>query len=178
MPRYLALIAPAAALALLSGCGADVKSPAQTAGYFGPEPAPNGGSIFGDGGLQFGFGKGVNRSANNQNPGTGLGVNAYLWRGALETLSFMPLASADPFGGTIITDWYSPPGVSDERFKVNAFIVGRELRSDAVRVSVFRQVLVNGQWQDAPVSNLTVGDIENRVLDRARQLRAAMVASQ
>jgi len=109
--------------------------------------------------------------------GTGLGVNAYLWRGALDTLSFMPLSSADPFGGVIITDWYSPPTTNGERFKATAYILGRELRSDGVRVAIYRQVLQNGQWTDAPVSPMTIGDIENKVLARARQLREQSTAS-
>jgi hypothetical protein len=109
--------------------------------------------------------------------GTGLAVNAYLWRGALDTLSFMPLASADPFGGVIITDWYSPPDVTGERFKATAYILSRDLTSNGVRVAIYRQVLQNGQWVDAPVSPTTVGEIENKVLDRARQLRAASQAS-
>jgi len=98
-------------------------------------------------------------------------VNAYLWRGTLDTLSFMPLASADPFGGVIITDWYSPPNSNDERFKATAYILSRQLRSDGVRVTIFRQVLQNGQWVDATVSPVTVGEIEDKVLVRARQLR-------
>ena len=103
--------------------------------------------------------------------GPGIGVNAFLWRGALDTLSFMPLASADPFGGIIITDWYSPPGTPDERFKATAYILGRQLRADGVKLSLFRQKMESGQWVDAPVDPATVGDIENKILDRARQLR-------
>jgi hypothetical protein len=110
--------------------------------------------------------------------GSTLGVNAYLWRGALDTLSFMPLLSADPFGGVIITDWYQPPGTSGERFKATAYILGRQLRTDGIRVSIFRQVQgPNGQWADAPVSPQTTGDIENKVLARARELRASASAS-
>lgn len=109
--------------------------------------------------------------------GAGIGVNAYLWRGALDTLSFMPLSSADPFSGVIITDWYSPPSVTGERFKATAYVMGRELRSDAVRVVIFRQVLQNGQWVDAPISPMTVGEIEDKVLARARQLREQSQAS-
>ncbi len=163
-------------MGLLAACGANTKPPEALAGYFGPEPAPQAGSVFGDQGLNFGVGKGVNRQRDQA--GGALGVNAFLWRGALDTLSFMPLASADPFGGTIITDWYTPPGAGDERFKATAFILGRELRSDGLRVTIFRQVLNNGRWEDAPVSAITTGDIENKILDRARQLRAAQVASQ
>ena len=83
----------------------------------------------------------------------------------------MPLASADPFGGVIITDWYQPPAASGERFKATAYILGRQLRADAVRVAIFRQVEQDGQWVDAPVSQVTVGEIENKVLARARELR-------
>jgi hypothetical protein len=83
----------------------------------------------------------------------------------------MPLASADPFGGVIITDWYTPAGSTGERFKATAYILGRQLRSDGVKVAIFRQVLENGQWVDAPVSPTTSGEIEDKVLARARQLR-------
>ena len=128
------------------------------------------GKLFGDQGLAFGIGKGA--SNNNQAEGGALGVNAYLWRGALDTLAFMPLASADPFGGVIITDWYQPPAGSGERFKATAYILGRQLRADGIRVSVFRQVAQGGQWVDAPVSATTTSEIENKVLARARELRS------
>ena len=84
----------------------------------------------------------------------------------------MPLASADPFGGVIITDWYQPPSASGERFKATAYILGRQLRADGVRVAIFRQVQQGGQWVDATVSQTTTGEIENKVLARARELRA------
>lgn len=127
------------------------------------------GSLFGDNGVVLGIG-GKNGKADE---GSGaLGVNAYLWRGALDTLSFMPLASADPFGGVIITDWYEPPAAGGERFKATAYILGRQLRADGVRVSIFRQTLQGGRWVDAPISQSTVGEIENKVLSRARELRS------
>jgi len=102
-----------------------------------------------------------------------LGVNAYLWRGTLDTLSFMPLVSADPFGGVIITDWYSPPGVTGERFKATIYILGRELRSDGLRVSIFRQTNDGGGWQDSMVAPATSSEIEDKILARARELRSA-----
>lgn len=166
-----------AAATVLAGCGANTKPAPDTTGFFGPETAPQAGSVFGDNGLTFGTGKGA-KGKGGSDQGSGLGVNAFLWRGALDTLSFMPLASADPFGGTIITDWYTPPGTEGERFKATAYILGRELRSDGLRVTVFRQTVQNGQWVDAPVSPVTVDDIDNKILDRARQLRAAQIASQ
>lgn len=103
--------------------------------------------------------------------GTGVNVNAFLWRATLDTLSFMPIASADPFGGTVITDWYAPPSAQNERFRAQALLMGRQLRSDGVRVQVFRQVQHNGNWVDAPVAASTGADLEDKVLARARELR-------
>lgn len=115
---------------------------------------------------------GVDRGAEGGADQLKGGVNAYLWRGAIDTLSFMPLASADAVGGVILTDWYQPPGSKGERFKIAAYVLDRRLRSDALRVSVFRQTLQDGQWMDTPVSATTTSDITTRILARARQLRA------
>jgi predicted small secreted protein len=128
------------------------------------------GRMFGDQGLVLGIGG--KASTSNDEGGGALGVNAYLWRAALDTLGFMPLASADPFGGVIITDWYSPPAAQGERFKATAYILGRQLRTDGIKINVFRQVLQNGQWMDASVSAATTGEIEDKVLARARELRS------
>jgi hypothetical protein len=123
-------------------------------------------SLFGPDGLSL-FGGG-----GDSNGGVGIGVNSYLWRASLDTISFMPLSSADPFGGVVITDWYTPPGSPEERFKVNLFILGQQLRADGVRVAVFRQRrTVDGGWLDAPVESKTATDLENAILARARQLR-------
>jgi Domain of unknown function (DUF3576) len=109
----------------------------------------------------------------------GVGVNSFLWRASLDTVSFMPLVSADPFGGVIITDWYSPPDTADERFKVNVFILGRDLRADGVRASVFHQRKdPTGQWVEAAVDANTATDLENAILTRARQIRLSAVANQ
>lgn len=134
------------------------------------------GKLFGEQGLAIGIGKGAAGSAPAQEGGA-LGVNAYLWRGALDTLAFMPLSSADPFGGVIITDWYQPPTGGNERFKATAYILGRQLRADGVRVSIFRQVAQGGQWVDQPVSPVTTSEIENKVLARARELRSQVAGS-
>ncbi len=171
----------ALAASLLVACGSEKPSPTDP-GYIGQQgPASSGsmpgGSILGDSSLVFGTAKDRPGGGRGDSGGGTLGVNAYLWRGALDTLSFMPLASADPFGGVIITDWYPPASSNGERFKATAYILGRELRSDGVRVSIFRQVLQNGQWVDAPVSPVTVGEIENKVLARARELREQSQAS-
>lgn len=104
----------------------------------------------------------------------GIGVNGYLWRASLDTISFMPIASADPFGGVIITDWYSPAETPDERTKLNVFIRGKDLRADGIKVSVFRQTKgEKGSWVDAPVAASTAASLENAILTKARQLRIA-----
>jgi hypothetical protein len=126
----------------------------------------------------FGFGPKKAGEGGNGGP-PGVGVNSYLWRATLDTVSFMPLASADPFGGVIITDWYSPPQTPNERFKVNVFILGRELRADGVRCTVFRQTRDGtGRWSDAPVDAKTGIDIENAILTRAREMRLSTASTQ
>lgn len=127
------------------------------------------GKLGGGEGLVFGIGKGASTRGEE---GGALGVNAYLWRATLDTLGFMPLASADPFGGVIITDWYEPPASQGERFKATAYILGRQLRADGLKVSIFRQTVQNGRWIDATVSPVTTSEIENKVLARARELRS------
>lgn len=101
----------------------------------------------------------------------GIGVNSYLWRASLDTLNFMPLESADPFGGVIITDWYTDAAAPGERFKATVYILDTRLRADALNVSIFRQTNSNGQWVDATVDPDTEIQIENAILTRARQLR-------
>jgi hypothetical protein len=127
---------------------------------------PSGGTLFGGGGLFSDEKAGPDNGASG-----GVGVNSLLWRASLDTISFMPLISADPFGGVIITDWYSPPQTPNERFKVNIYILGRALRADGIRASVFRQTNDTGTWADAPVALNTGTDLENAILTRARQLR-------
>jgi len=110
--------------------------------------------------------------AGHVGAGIDIGVNPFLWRGALLTLGSLPLASADPFGGVIITDWYSPANAPGERFKESVFIFSRDLRSDAVRVNVFRQVSRDGGWLDAPVSASVAIELQRKVVDEARRLQA------
>jgi hypothetical protein len=106
--------------------------------------------------------------------GGGVGVNAYLWRGALETIDFLPLLSADPFGGLIITDWYQSVERPDERLRLQVLIRDTTLRADGVKVTVLRQVRGRGNdWLDAPVDPATGVAVENRILTRARELRVA-----
>jgi hypothetical protein len=101
-----------------------------------------------------------------------LGVNSFLWRAALDTISFMPLISADPYGGLIITDWYSNPEKTDERFKATVYILDTRLRADGLNVALQKQVRApDGSWRDAAVSPQTETDLENAILTKARQLR-------
>ncbi len=110
---------------------------------------------------------------NRADEGTGIGVNSFLWRASLDTLSFMPITQADPFGGVILTDWYSPPDAPNERFKVNLYILDRQLRADGVRASVFRQRRQGNAWAEAGVDPATKTSLEDAILTRARQLRIA-----
>lgn len=125
-------------------------------------------SLLGERGLNLG-----GLQTGDQGGGSGIAVNSFLWRASLDTIAFMPLASADPFGGVIITDWYSPPENPDERFKVNVYILDRQLRADGIRAAVFRQRLAGGQWAEAPVDKATSTELENAILTRARQLRVS-----
>jgi hypothetical protein len=141
-----------------------------------PDPVQGGpskiqGKIFGDDGLTL-FSSGGKSEASSS--GSGIGVNAFLWRATLDTISFMPLLSADPFGGVIITDWYAPPESPDERFKMTVYILTRTLRSDGVQVSVFRQGRGDdGLWEDRPTNPDTAVSLEDKILDRAREIRTA-----
>ena len=107
---------------------------------------------------------------------TTIGVNAYLWRAALDTLSFAPMAQVDSTGGVIVTDWYTNPASPNERVKVTATILDQDLRADALRVAASRQVNQNGAWVEAPVSAATVQRLEEIILTKARDLRRSAVA--
>lgn len=131
-------------------------------------------SIFGDGGMSI-LGGRKDKAGAGEN---GIGVNSFLWRATLDTVSFMPLASADPFGGVILTDWYVDSSNPDERMKVNAFVMGRELKADGVRVRTFRQIKQRGDWVDAPVTDETARKLEDAILMRARELRISHLAAE
>ena len=107
---------------------------------------------------------------------TTIGVNAYLWRATLDTLSFMPLLQTDSNGGVIVTDWYVNPQVPTERMKVTVSILDQDLRADAVRVAALREVNRSGQWVSAPVQAATTQKLEDIILTKARDLRRASIA--
>jgi len=106
---------------------------------------------------------------------TTIGVNTYLWRAALDTISFAPLLQANADSGVIITDWYANPKTPGERVKLTVAILDQDLRADALRISALRQVNQNGSWVDAPVSAATVQKLEDIILTRARDIRRSSV---
>jgi len=145
----MALIVSSAAV--LAACSTDRP--------FGPTV----GDVFGGG-----------RAASRSDAQAGIGVNAYLWRASLDTLSFMPLANADPWGGVINYDWYTNPQTPNERFKATVFILDTRLRADALNVTVTKEVRdAAGGWVGAPVAAQTETDLENAILTKARQLNLA-----
>jgi len=169
--RIASLLVGLGAVAFVGACSGKVEynypTPVPGGDKWAPADQVNNQGVLGDGGL---FGS----SRRPEEQGGGIGVNALLWRSSLETIAFMPVASADPFGGVILTDWFTPAETPNERFKLNLYIVGRELRADGVRVSVFRQRREGANnWVDAPVDAQTGVGIENAILTRARQIRTA-----
>ena len=165
------LMAVPALLGACSGIEREAKYPtgadrSSSGGDIYAEPE----SIFGKDGLSL-----LGKKPEDNAGANGIEVNSFLWRASLDTVSFMPLASADPFGGVILTDWYTPAETPDERFKINVFILGRELRSDGVRVRIFKQRRELGDWRDIPATKETVRQLEDAILTRARQLRIAQI---
>lgn len=170
MKKHISLIS-ILALLVITGCSA-LSSTEKKAEYpKSPEDVRRNraGSLIGEGGFSlFGGKKGEDESGSGN---AGIGINSYLWRASLDTLSFLPLASADPFGGVIITDWYEDTEVKGERFKVNLLILTKNLRSDSLKITVFKQTFTGGIWRDAKVSEKVARDLENKILTRARELR-------
>ena len=105
---------------------------------------------------------------------TALGVNGYLWQATLDTLSFMPIDEANPRSATIVTDWHSTPDMTDERVRVLVVFRSETLRADGIKVTVYRQNLVDGVWQTSPVQAQTALQIEEAILTKARQIRVGL----
>jgi hypothetical protein len=153
------IIVLTACACLLAACGSDSTNDNVTAST----SSSSGGSWF------WPFGGDDATTSNTPQ----LGVNSYLWRATLDTLNFMPLSSADPVGGIVISDWYAAPDKPDEHMKVTVYILDRRLRADAVKVSVFRQIRGANGWADAQVNPDTGIKLENAILSRAREIRLA-----
>ena len=162
MNRTLRLLPTVLSVLALVACSGNNDSTAQPAETVKPG-GKNGGlleDIFGS--------SGSGGAANSE----GIAVNRFLWRASLDTISFLPLNTADPLGGVIITDWYSPPKSPDERLKVTVYILDRQLRADGLRVAVFRQTRdTKYGWVEAKVDEKTRLGLENAILKRARQMR-------
>ena len=130
-----------------------------------------GGGLFGKkAGIGGTFGK---NESNNAVSSIGMPINPYLWKGSLETIGFMPLSSADPFGGIIITDWYSDGQNINERCKLNIFIRGLELKTTNLRVNTFCQSFENNRWVDLPTSASQSAQLENAILNKAKRIKLA-----
>ncbi len=177
-PRYALGLSIAAGALLLTGCADGIKTEAKyPSGYdrniTGEDIYGKKESVLGKDGFSIFGGKGRRDNSAGDN---GIDVNSFLWRASLDTVSFMPLASADPFGGVILTDWYTAEEAPKERFKLNVFILGRELRSDGVRVRVFKQVKKGSNWVDSETAPETARELEDAILTRARQLRVVKLA--
>ncbi len=123
-------------------------------------------------------GKKTNEARRVRAQAPNMGVNSFLWRASLETLNFMPLSEVDPFGGVIVTDWYASAEAPNERFKANIYILDTNLRADALKASIFKQVRTPNGWDDAAIDADTARQIENSILTRARELYIATVDSQ
>lgn len=104
-----------------------------------------------------------------------ISVNGYLWRAALDTLSFMPMAQVDGSAGAILTEWYVNPDVPTERLKVAVYVLDRRLSADAISVRAFREVAQANSWVSAPIREGTAQKIEEAILARARELRLATI---
>ena len=154
-------------LAVISACGLFPNGKAEAPKNSNLELKESRGSLTGGAGL-------LSVGGDKNNANTGIGVNSFLWRATLDTLAFMPLVSADPFGGVIITDWYEDPKAKGERFKVNALILDKTLRADGIKITLFKQKIDNkGAWHDVEVSKNTARDLEDTILTRAREMRIA-----
>ena len=128
----------------------------------------SGGGLLGKKGLSLGD---INKSEKTTTAAIGFPINPYLWKGSLETVDFMPIASADPFAGIIITDWYTSQSSPNERCKINIFIKGHEMKTDNLKVNSFCQSLSNGQWVDIKNNIDNDAKLENAILNKAKKIR-------
>jgi hypothetical protein len=171
--HYRPSVALAASLSLtLAACTASepVQQPVQSQQAAASEPE----DIDTEANILTLLGLAKKESVKEPGPQTGRTVSPILWQAAHDTLDFVKYSSEDPLTGSIVTDWYSPPGKPNERLKVNVFILSRALRSDSVTVTVDRQVLSkDGQWSETTIARQVETDLENAILIRARQLKRA-----
>lgn len=166
--RVFVTLAAIAAAAAATGCSTSSK-----AGGGPDDPSiPRAIDDRAPGGLNIG---GLLGGGGNQRKQAEIGVNSFLWRASMETLSFMPLASADPYGGVIITDWYANPEKPNERFKATVYILDTRLRADGIKVALFRETLTANGWNTAATDPDTTLQLENAILKKARDLKIATI---
>jgi hypothetical protein len=163
MKKLLLAITP---ILIISACsGVETKAPSTSSVEEQRKEAR--GRLTGDDGISIGGSR--RDEASSASP---LGVNSFLWRATLDTLSFMPLVSADPFGGVIITDWYEDSKDKGERYKVNALILDKTLRADGIKITLFKQSMDSkGVWRDKKSDTVDARKIEDTILTRARELK-------
>jgi hypothetical protein len=171
--NFFRYAAPLAVVALLSACSSDAIKPAEV----NPTDMPKGpGLLSGKSGNildAFKSGKNGGESAGN------IGVNTYLWRAALETVSFMPITQADSNGGVIVTDWYTSPEKPTERVRVNVLILGKTLQASGLKVSLFKQTRnESGSWADVATDPATVRTLEDTILTKARAIKVQTLNNQ
>ncbi len=166
--KHTAIHLLCAAALLLSACGLTPDENQQFPKTEEDRRKERLGKVTGEEGLVIGGTSEKDRDAG-KNP---LSVNSFLWRATLDTLAFLPISSADPWGGTILTDWYEDPAAPGERYKLNVLILDRQLRADSLKITSFRQVKdKSGQWKDAAVDPALARKLEDTVLTRAREMR-------
>ncbi|RYE60984.1 MAG: DUF3576 domain-containing protein [Hyphomicrobiales bacterium] len=167
LPRLTTALTTSFALAaavFVAGCGIKGEAPEAN-----PTDMPKGPGLFsGESGNIL---ESFKSNRSKEESGGSIGVNIYLWRAALESVAFMPITQADSNGGVIVTDWYSQPEQPNERVKANILILGKTLRADALKVTLFKQQRVNGEWTGTDVSAATTTALEDTILTKARAIK-------
>ena len=155
-------------LLILTGCGGDMSpKEGQTVPMGRAETRKRDfGNLFGDDFLAFG---GPKKGSSTGMPSAT--VNPFIWRASLDTLSFMPLSSADAVGGVIVTDWFTASKTPQERIKVTVYVTNPQLRADAIKVTIYKQAYKGGTWVSASADPASATEMENIILSKARQLR-------
>jgi hypothetical protein len=179
--HYRLLVAFAASVSLgLGGCSITRATQPDAAYAELPQAAPQEASAGSEGSMDtestiwtlLGIAKKPQRPLG---PETGPGVSPVLWQAVLDTLSFAKMDSVDPVSGLAITEWYTPKDKPDQRLRITAFVKARALRSDSVVVTIERQTRAASGWQDAPIAADVVNNLENDILERARQIHIARI---
>lgn len=162
-----------AAVLMLAGCSS-LRNIKPEAPEVNPTDMPEGPGLFsGESGNIL---EGFKSARGNAETGGNIGVNIYLWRAALETVAFMPITQADSNGGVIVTDWYTTPEQPNERVRANVLILGKTLRADALKVTLFKQVKKGNDWTNTEVAPATVTTIEDNILTKARAIKKQTLA--